>query len=255
MTRGRLLPTALVLASAAISAQQAPVQVPLVGCETGGQVAMELPNASSVSVPNNPGIAAKLAYYAAGNGLGILAPRGWYCFGTVGSGGDQLSVTPKPIDKGKYFSNAWSGFEGPVVHIIHRIGGTSGRFSVAEVIMRVFPDRRAFAEGVAESFPWVKEGYAEGPYPGDRLTYKSTSVVEYVTPAQEEGLGTYWGLLKGDSSINGVAILIGGPTPDLVLSAVRLPAGFADAVSAIVHQVERDTERHAERLGLRSFKP
>jgi len=132
---------------------------------------------------------------------------------------------------------------------------TSGRFSVAEVIMRVFPARKAFAEGVAENFPWAKERYRAGPCPGDRLTYKSASVVEYLTPAQTDGLGTYWGLLKGDSPINGVAILIGEPTLDLVLSAVRLPAEFADAVSAIVSQVERDTERHPERLGLRSIKP
>jgi hypothetical protein len=248
----RFLPTVLLLAAGAINAQLTPVKVPLIGCETGGQVAVETPKASTASVPIGPGIAAKLAYYASGNGLGVLAPRGWFCFGTVGSGGDQLTVAPEPIVKGKYFSSTWPGFQGPVVHLTHRLGETSGRFSVAEVIMRVFPDHNAFAEGVRKMFP--DEKFASGPYPGDKLVYKTNTVVEYVTPPRLDGLGTYWAVKKSDSPINGVAILIEQATPDLLLLSVRLPTSFNGTASTIVHQVERDAERHPELLRLTPFK-
>lgn len=107
--------------------------------------------------------------------------------------------------------------------------------------MRVFPDFKAFAEGVTKMFP--DEKFVAGPYPGDKLMYKSKTIVEYATPARTDGLGTYWGLRKSDGAIDGVAILIDHAPPDLLLLSVRLPPDFADAVSTIVHQVERDTER------------
>jgi hypothetical protein len=197
--------------------------------------------------------AAKLAYYASGNGLGVLAPRGWYCFGTVGSDGDELLVTTNPADGKNHFMAARPGFGGPAVYLTHRLGGTSGRFSVAEVIMRVFPGYKAFAEGVTEMFPLKK--FAAGPYPGDRLTYKSKTIVEYATPARTDGLGTYARLEKSDHQIEGVAILIDQSEPDLVLLAVRLPQDFNGEVSAIIHQVERDIRDHSERMRLRPFKP
>jgi len=197
-------------------------------------------------------MAAKLANYASGSGLGVLAPRGWSCFGTVGSDGDELLVTTDPDDARKHFMNTRPGFRGPVVYLTHRLGGTSGRFSVAEVIMRVFPDHKAFAEGVTQMFPYMK--FAVGPYPGDRLTYKSKTIVEYTTPARTDGLGTYARLEKNDRPIDGVAILIDQAEPDLLLLAVRLPQDLKEAVSTIVHQVERDTEHHPELLRLRPFR-
>jgi hypothetical protein len=99
------------------------------------------------------------------------------------------------------------------------------------------------------------EKFASGPYPGDKLVYKSKTVVEYATPPRNEGLGTYWGLKKSESPTDGVAILIEQRTPDLLLLSVRLSPSSNGTVSTIVHQVERDTERHPERLRLRPFKP
>jgi hypothetical protein len=241
------------LLAGAMAAQQAPLPIPLVGCETGGQVPVETPKASTASVQISQGAAAKLAYYASGNGLGVLAPRGWYCFGTVGSDGDELVVTANPADGKNHFMAARPGFGGPVVYLTHRLGATSGRFSVAEVIMRVFPDHKAFAGGVTEMFPIKK--FAAGPYPGDRLTYKSRTIVEYMTPARTDGLGTYARLEKNDRPIDGVAILIDQAEPDLLLLAVRLPQDLNEEVSTVVHQVERDTEHHPELLRLRPFKP
>ena len=81
--------------------------------------------------------------------------------------------------------------------------------------------------------------FIAGPYPEDLLRYKSKTAVEYKTPPQTEGLGTHSSLLKNDSPIEGVAILV-GKTPDLVLLSVRLPPELLGLTSAIVGQVERD---------------
>ncbi len=162
--------TALVLASTATGAQEAPVQVPLVGCETSGQVPVETPGASTAYVPMNSKLAAKLAYYASGTGLRVLAPRGWSCFGTLGSEGDELLVTANPSDAANHFLAARPGFRGPIVYLTHRLGSTSGRFSVAEIIMRVFPDYKSFAATVTEMFPEMT--FKPGAYLGDRLNYR-----------------------------------------------------------------------------------
>jgi hypothetical protein len=142
------------------------VSVPVIGCETGGQVTMPVPKTSVAFVPIRSAIAAKLAFYKSANGLGLLAPRGWHCYGTVGSGGSQLFVTPEPVNLREYFSNAWPGFQGQVVQLVRRLGDTPGRFNVAEVIMRVFPERRSFAESVRVGFPGTN--LPVGPYPADK---------------------------------------------------------------------------------------
>ena len=82
--------------------------------------------------------------------------------------------------------------------------------------------------------------FPSGPYPGDRLTYKSNEIVEYETPAQTEGLGTHSGMLKKNASpISGVAMLLAGEPPDSLLLSVRLPPGMTDLASIIIRQVER----------------
>jgi len=212
--------------------------VPFIGCKSGGQPGpADAPKGASKSVAISQEEARGLAYYESGNGLGVLAPRGWYCFGIYGSGGDSLAVSPRPIDTIELFSTDWKGFAGPAIDISHRFGDTFGRFAVAEVIARVFPAYKAFAIRV------MKEGlqnpFAFGPYPSDTLIYKSNKAVEYKTPAQTEGLGTHSWLLKNAYPIEGVAMLI-GKTPDLLLLSVRLPPELTELTSAIVGQVERD---------------
>ena len=227
----------------ALSAQGKSVAVPFVGCKSDGQLEpREAPKGRSVNVAIGADDARQLAYYRAPESVvGVLAPRGWYCFGTYGSGGDDLSVVPQPVDTNNILSNAGHGFAGPVIHVSHSDGETVGRFSVAEVIARVFPAYKEFAIGVQEetrpagSFPF-------GPYPKDKLTYKSKRVVEYRTPAQTDGLATHSWLMKNDRPIEGVAILF-GPTPDLLLVSVRLPSELSRLAPAIVGQVERDAAR------------
>lgn len=222
------------------SPQRTAVTVPFVGCASDGQVGpQEAPSGTSTSVKISVKAANQLAYYSAGQGVGVLAPRGWYCFGTNGSGGDALFVSPQPIDTANLFSADRGGLSGPAIEISHRFGDTFGRFSVAEVIARVFPDYRAFVTSVMEGFDLP---ITFGPYPKDILTYKGKTLVEYTTPAQTEGLGTRFWLRKNGSPIDGAAILV-GPTPDLLFLSVRLPADLAGLTSAIVGQAESDAAR------------
>jgi hypothetical protein len=103
------------------------------------------------------------------------------------------------------------------------VGDTSGRFEVAAIIARVFPAHQAFvrdviAEGIepASSFP-------SGPYPKDKLSYKTNELVEYETPAQIDGLGTCSRLQKNTEPIRGVEIL-SGEQLDLLSLSLAAPA-------------------------------
>ena len=215
----------------------APVSVPFVGCRSDGQAGPEeAPSGTSLDMPIRAEQAERLAYYNSGR-LGVLAPRGWYCFGAYGSGGESVLVSPMAIDARMIFSGDWSGFAGSAVHLSHRIGDTSGRFDVADIIARVFPAFRAFTAQVSRSAPGYRPSF--GPYPNDVLTYKGGTVVEYRTPAQTTGLGTRSWLKKNDSPITGVAILAEA-TPDLFLLAVRLPSDLGGLTPLIVQQLERE---------------
>ena len=104
----------------------------------------------------------------------------------------------------------------------------------------MFPEYKAFAENViaegiepASSFPF-------GPYPKDKLTYRSKSIVEFETPANTQGLGTVSKLQANASAIDGVAILSGADT-DLVLLSARLSEKDRDLMQTIVRQVEKES--------------
>ena len=225
--------------------QRIAVSVPFIGCNSDGQVGpMEAPKGTRRSVVIGREAAQKLAYYKAEQGVGVLAPRGWYCFGTYGSGGDTLFVSPQPIDTTNIFSTGPSGSAGPAIRVSYRFGGTSGRFSVAEIIARVFPAYKAFATAAMKELDQPDGSFTFGPYPTDTLTYKSKKLVEYRTPAQTEGLGTYSELSKNGMPIAGAAMLVGQPAElDLVLLSVRLAPDLDGLTTAIVIEFERDAAR------------
>ena len=90
------------------------------------------------------------------------------------------------------------------------------------------------AEGVEP-----KENFPAGPYPSDKLTYKTPTLVEFATPAGKDGLGTADRLAKGPLPVVGLAKLVGpADGPDLYLLSVRLPAAEADLAAAIVGAAE-----------------
>lgn len=224
--------------------------VPFVGCESDGQAgAVEAPRGRSKAMSITADLANRLAYYKSGQGLAVLAPRGWYCFGTYGSNGAELYVNPQPINTGDLMSTKWSGFAGPAIEIAWESGDTSGRFEVARIIARVFPAQKAFVEQVMEEGIEPENSFAFGPYPKDHLTYKGKEIVEYQTPAWAEGLGTNSRLKKSTEPISGVAFLA-GKTPDLVFLAVRLAPDQTGLASAIIQQVEDDA-KHSHSVSAR----
>ena len=238
-----LAPLAAQPVSSATGSKKLPARVPFVGCRSDGQTGpVEAPSGESKPVPIAAETAQRLAYYHAEQGPGVLAPRGWYCFGTYGSNGEVLYISPQPIDATSLLSPQGAGFTGPVIEFAHMVGDTSGRFSVARTIARVFPAHRAFVSKVAAEGIWPADAFPSGPYPQDKLTYKSKEMVEYQTPAQTEGLGTNSRLLKNSSPISGVAILVGEP-PDLLFLSMRLPLDLGGLAAAIIRQVERDAAR------------
>jgi hypothetical protein len=215
--------------------------VPFVGCRSDGQVGLrEPPPSPPVMIRVDANASQLLAYYRAERGVGVLAPRGWHCFGVYGSGGATLYITPTPIDPKDLSTRQKEGFKGPVIRTSYIHGDTSGRFIVAEMISRVFPERKAFLERVIEDFDLQKTRFPAGPYPGDSLTYKSPTQVEFTTPSNTEGLGTWRSLAVENRPIQGAAIL-DGETPDLVHVPVRLPAEFARLAPLIVRQLEAET--------------
>ena len=213
------------------------VSVPFVGCDSDGQIGpISAPTAIDMPVFAKPEEAEKLAYYKSEKGLGALAPLGWYCFGTYGSGGDTLYIRPQPIERATIFTKGPGGADAPGIAVAYRFGGTSGRFSVAEIIARVFPADRSFAVDVMEQFD---QTLTFGPFPKDTLVYQSSELVEYQTPAEMDGLGTYFWLTKSTLPVGGAALLVGNEM-DLALLSIRLPADLNALARTIVHQFERE---------------
>lgn len=213
--------------------------VPFVGCSSNGQLGPEPPpKGQSKTIQADAETAKQLAYYETAQGAGILAPRGWHCFGTGGSGATSLVVSPTPIDTANWFGRKQRQFPGPGIHRITWFGGTSGRFTVADIVARVFPAHRSFAEEVKRAEPVFS--LPDGPYPRDVLTYKSNTVVEFETPANTEGLGTQSLLLRNNSPISGVVILTSDSPPDVHQVSVRLSPGQERLAKAIVRQVEAE---------------
>jgi hypothetical protein len=212
-----------------------------VGCASGGQVGpLEAPKGKAKSVPISASAAARLAYYKAEHGSGVLGPRGWYCFGTYGSNGANLFLSPEPINGKDLFSDSWKGFSGPAIQISVSESGTSGRFEVAAIIARVFPAHESFVQGVIAEGIQPASSFPTGPYPHDKLTYLNQETVEFETPANTDGLGTRSRLLKNSAPIRGVAILDPGDDGSLTLLSIRLPATLSDLTEVLIKQAEKN---------------
>jgi hypothetical protein len=232
--------------AAAASPQKQAAEVPFVGCEADGQGGpTDAPGGRSMLLPVADDVAQHLAYYKSEQGIGVLAPRGWHCFGVYGSNGYALYVSPAEIVPANLFSSRWSGFDGPVIEIAGSSGDTSGRFSVARTIARVFPTHRAFVEKVIAEGIEPASAFPFGPYPKDKLNYRGKEMVEFETPADADGLGTNSRLKKSADPIGGVAILLGEP-PDLLLLSVRLPTNLSNLKSIVVQQLELDATKSAD---------
>jgi hypothetical protein len=221
--------------------------VPFVGCKSDGQVGpLKAPTGKSKELSIATDLARQVAYYQAEHGSGVLVPRGWNCFGTYGSNGSNLYVSPQPINVAMLFSDKWTGFTGPAIQLSEEIGGTSGRFGVAAIIARVFPAYKKFASQVIAENLRPASDFPSGPHPQDKLLYKAKNIVEFETPANSSGLETDSRLKKSATPIRGVILLLeeeeGLITSSLSLS-VRLPPNLANLTSAIIQQTEQDAQQ------------
>lgn len=219
--------------------------VPFVGCPADGQ---QGPDAAPRGEPKPLAIphsaAAQLAWYEYRGDqgqIGVLGPRGWHCFATIGSSGVSLYVAPEPLNATKILEHKnWRGFTGPAIQLSESEGGTSGRFEVAQVIARVFPAHRDFVHSVVAEGLEPASDFPAGAFPTDHLTYKTKELVEFTTPAHHKGLGTMSWLLPSDEPIHGVARLSTDGDTDLLQLNVRLPANISSLASAILEQAERE---------------
>jgi hypothetical protein len=218
-------------------------RVPFVGCESDGQQGfLTAPKGQSKTLPLSAKAAQRLAFYQAANGFGVLAPKGWYCFGTYGSNGESLFVSQKPFNSSDLFAKDWSGFDGPAIQVSSEYGDTSGRFGVAKTIARVFPAYKEFVQDVIAERIAPAGSFPSGPYAADKLTYRGERTVEFQTAADSDGLGTQSRLKKGNAPIAGITMLV-GDTPDLLQLSMRLTPDTNDLGPVIVQQFERQSKR------------
>jgi hypothetical protein len=201
------------------------VDIPFVGCRSDTQIEpLEAPKGTAASVSVSRDAGKLLAYYGSALDLGAIAPKGWHCLAINGSGGDFLFVSSQPIDAPKVFAPEFRGFEGAAIEISNRHSDQNGdRLDKAQIIARVFPPYRRYVKTLLEGFDIPKVSYPFGPYPSDRLTYRSKNVVEYTTPAQTEGLGTHSSLRKNGDAIEGAAILSRTPSDVILLIGATAP--------------------------------
>jgi hypothetical protein len=186
---------------------------------------------------------ARLAYYVFLD-LGVLAPRGWHCFGLYGSSGSTLMVTPEQHGSDD-FLRAGTHLTGSAVELSLTYGGTSGRFHVAKIAARIFPVARQLLENVIDEEKGIygqgfdpSDEFPSGPYPDDQLTRRGDTEVEFVTAGNSEGLGTDSWMAKNVEPIIGAAILAPADM-DLVQVNVRLPPEMRDLSPTIVATVKR----------------
>lgn len=219
------------------------VTVPFVGCASDGQVGMlKAPPGKYRRVSIPAAAAQRLAYYEAEGGVGVLAPRGWYCFSTYGANGASLFVSPDPINSKMLFSGNWKGFPRQAIQISISYGDTSGRFEVAMIIARVFPAYKQFVQNVIAEGIEPESDFPSGPYAHDNLTYRANNVVEFETPANTKGLGTDSRLQPNASSIEGVAIFMDEDDTYLTQLSVRVAKRDRDLIPFIENQVENEEQ-------------
>ena len=172
-----------------------------------------------------------LSYFTTGS-ISVLAPKGWRCVGSYGSNGEGLVVTekPQPIN----VLNRSSVDIG--VQISHSNAETSGRFKVARVIARLFPNAKNFALSVINEDGGDPKDYPFGYFKDDVVEQKNEYVVDYTTPANIDGAGNKFSLVaKGGFPIHGTAMLV---SDGLVFLTVKLPLELQSLIGPIIERTQ-----------------
>jgi len=214
-------------------------RVPFVGCRSDGQLGPQ----RAPKVRHTPILpldaAQQLAFYAASDGLGVLAPRGWHCFGVYGSNGSGLVVTPEKLVPGEFFKQHQFSTKGYGVELTYDYGGTSGRWAVAEAIARYFPRHRSF---IQQNFQGLEVGpLPSGPYPHDSFARRTDTLVQYTTPPMAQGSGAVWVLAPSTEPVEGLSMLVNeSDGPDLLRVNVRLPRAYRALAKTILGNAEHE---------------
>ncbi|HEV7441776.1 MAG TPA: hypothetical protein VGO18_04230 [Steroidobacteraceae bacterium] len=119
-----------------------------------------------------------------------------------------------------------NGIAGPGVELVFRYGDASGRFEVAAILDRFFPDTmREFIQQVRAEKLVPDSQFNVKPYQNDTVKRISDRMVEFSTPARQAGFGTDGLLQQSDEPIRGI-VALNPPTEETSLSVlwVRLLA-------------------------------
>src|SRR5208282_4412796 len=171
----------------------------------------------------------------------LRVPQRRRCFGLYGSDADILFVTPDPHGFDDLRADA-PKLQGPVVVIARHSGETTGRFEVAAVAARLFPAARHFVRKVIAENIVAASHFHFAPYKTDTVRRLSSTVAEFVTPPNREGLGTSGRIAANDQPVAGVAIWLPDQGNDLVMTLVRLDPHLRREVRTILTQTERTLE-------------
>jgi hypothetical protein len=209
------------------------VLVPFVGCPGSGQLGpAAAPAGKPVLAAISPKVGPQLAFYKGAHGQGVFAPVGWYCREWYGSNGYIVVVTPAPPPD----HTPAQRVSGAGVEFLFRYGDTSGRFDVADISARFFPDvMRDFIQGVRDEELEPQSRAKPTRYLKDTVKRISERISEFSTPEREAGFGTEGLLAQSDEPVRGV-VALNAPSEDTDISVlrVRLPAGQKLLSDAIV---------------------
>jgi hypothetical protein len=214
----------MALLMSAMQAALAAETIPVIGCPSDGQMGPIAPPANSTApLDADAKIAQQLAYYQAAESPRVLAPRGWNCFGTYGSSGEELIVAPARIESSQLSAIRVTG---PGISMTHSLGGTSGRFDVAKYAARFFPTRaHDFVSNLERETKQLDLPELDKLPSFDTDTYRQVSptLVRFETPGARDGVGTRGTLVKSADSVSGAIALTGDDDePDLSILRVRL---------------------------------
>lgn len=235
----------LVLTAPAIAAEK----IPFIGCSGMAMPGpTDAPTGDPVEVNFGASIASKLSHYQDADYLGIVAPRGWYCYLSANAGDATLLVTPSrdEIEAFKRVGESESVASGPAVWFQTIEGGTGGGREAIKYGERFFPGAlpKDFVQEVIDDAKDNHLPINDYIFPRntkDVIAYKSPTLLEFETPAHEDGLGTlaWGGLKKSELPIYGVlSFTTKASDPIIYLLAVRLPPASANLRTTIIHDAE-----------------
>jgi len=107
------------------------------------------------------------------------------------------------------------------------------------VAARLFPAARHFVRKVIAENIVAATHFHFAPYKTDTVRRLSSTVAEFVTPPNREGLGTSNRIAANDQPVAGVAIWLPDQGNDLVMTLVRLDPDLRREVRTILTQTER----------------